>query len=53
MEENLVLVVSDIVCIKLLTRLRLDFNHLSCHKFKHNLNNNKPHSSLVEKILNE
>ena len=34
--ENSVFEVHDINCVKLLTRLRLDFSHLNEHKFRHN-----------------
>ena len=34
--ENSVFDVHDINCVKLLTRLRLDFSHLNEHKFRHN-----------------
>ena len=37
--ENLVFEVHDINCVKLLTRLRLDFSHLNEHKFRHNFDN--------------
>ena len=36
--ENSVFEVHDIKCIKLLTRLGLDFSHLNEHKFRHNFN---------------
>ena len=36
--ENSVFEVHDINGVKLLTRLRLDFNHLNEHKFRHNFN---------------
>ena len=36
--ENSVFAVHDIIGVKLLTRLRLDFSHLNEHKFRHNFN---------------
>ena len=36
--ENSVFAVHDISGLKLLTRLRMNFNHLNKHKFRHNFN---------------
>ena len=39
LKENFTFSISDPVVLKLLTRLRLNFNHLNEHKFRHKLRN--------------